>query len=91
MYATTLFPSSPFLICGFAVCITAAFAAGYVLRMKERWPRLHEFRRSEYAQVWDALSSTPSTPDELVAYYAKAGFSTTRVAHNALLSLVGVK
>jgi ubiquinone/menaquinone biosynthesis C-methylase UbiE len=43
-----------------AVCISFAFVSGYTMRMTGDWPRLHEFRRSQYAEVWDALSDTPT-------------------------------
>lgn len=56
-----LTPGQPriFLICSIAICITSGFVAGYAFRTNARWPWLHGFRRSEYAEVWDALSSTP--------------------------------
>lgn len=50
---------SIFLTCSIIICIMSAFVAGYALRMNAQWPWLHDFRRSEYADVWDALSSTP--------------------------------
>jgi SAM-dependent methyltransferase len=51
--------SRPIMVVATGLCINTAFVTGYALRMRSRWPTLREFQRSEYAQVWDALSTTP--------------------------------
>jgi ubiquinone/menaquinone biosynthesis C-methylase UbiE len=51
-------------------CAGFAFVAGYALRMNGIWPRLHEYRRSQYAEVWDELAVNSTA-----AAAAAAGFS----------------
>jgi hypothetical protein len=44
------------LIATEVLTIAAAFTLGYAARMKKDFPVLSEFRRSQYAAVWDELS-----------------------------------
>lgn len=39
-----------------AVCCTVAFLWGYATHLTREWPRLSQLGRSQYAEVWDALS-----------------------------------
>ena len=38
------------------ISLSAVFVFGYSLRMRKEYPYLHEYRRSEYAAVWNELS-----------------------------------
>jgi SAM-dependent methyltransferase len=38
-------------------CIGATCVTGYASRMNPMWPRLHEYKRSQYREVWDELAS----------------------------------
>lgn len=73
--------TSAFLTCSIATSITTAFAAGYALRMNGQWPRLHDFRRWEYAEVWNALSFTRQN----------AEIAATGVAGEAALTTSGAE
>ncbi len=41
-----------------AVCCGVAFLWGYATHLAREWPRLSQLGRSQYAEVWDALSVT---------------------------------
>lgn len=41
-----------------AACCAVAFLWGYATHLTREWPRLSQLGRSEYAEVWDALSVT---------------------------------
>jgi ubiquinone/menaquinone biosynthesis C-methylase UbiE len=41
-----------------ANCLGCAFVWGYSTHLISEWPRLRQFRRSQYSAVWDSLSST---------------------------------
>jgi SAM-dependent methyltransferase len=41
-----------------AACCAVAFVWGYATHLTREWPRLSQLGRSQYAEVWDALSVT---------------------------------
>ena len=40
------------------LCCATAFLWGYATHLLREWPRLHDFQRSQYSEVWDSLSLT---------------------------------
>ena len=75
------FQPSAFLTCSITICITSPFVTGYALGMNAQWPWLHDFRRSEYADVRDALNSTPRNAEA----------AATRVADESTLRTSGAE
>jgi ubiquinone/menaquinone biosynthesis C-methylase UbiE len=72
--ATSLAQHRPALLSGTlaAAGILLAGVTGYVARMDALWPRLHEYRRTQYAEVWDELAAQPMA----AAAAAAAGISS---------------
>jgi ubiquinone/menaquinone biosynthesis C-methylase UbiE len=51
--------AAPFITAAaIALCSATAFLWGYATHLLREWPRLHNFQRSQYAEVWDSLSLT---------------------------------
>ncbi len=61
------------LVFGVAVglCCSVAFLWGYATHLIREWPRLSRLRRSQYDQVWDALSLTEKGAAEAAAGIAE--------------------
>jgi len=79
---------SAFLTCSITICITSPFVTGYALGMNAQWPWLHDFRRSEYADVRDALNSTPRNAE--AAATSVADESTLRTSGAEVATRVAV-
>jgi hypothetical protein len=88
LFALRLCQPTAFLICSITICIASAFMAGYALRMNAQWPWLHDFRRSEYAEVWDALSSTPRNAE--AAATGITGESALRISGTEVATRIAV-
>ncbi|ABF42586.1 Methyltransferase type 11 [Candidatus Koribacter versatilis Ellin345] len=51
--------ASDVLVALMIVATGLALITGYVARMSAVWPRLHEYQRAQYAEVWDEMAGQP--------------------------------
>ena len=49
---------APIIAAAVILCCATAFLWGYATHLLREWPRLHDFQRSQYSEVWDSLSTT---------------------------------
>ena len=61
LVALTSNVSKVLIMLGVASCVGCAFVWGYSTHLIREWPRLRQFRRSQYSAVWDSLSLTSET------------------------------